>query len=367
MQDADRGAGRVVDHVGDVAGAVQAGQRELGQLDQDGVRREQREPDGHEQPDGPPPARGHHDQQHPARDEHQRVEQPLTAREDPEPVRRRPADVPRAVVEAALGRDDPRRPVRRQQGDQAEHHQRPDEQAQRHRPGPAGPAAYHQREPQAGQPAGEDAEQHGADASDREHGLDGTWRAAAGLVTHRPRFYRPGRTGWMKRGRCVTCSGPALRPRRRSPAEVEGLADQPIGQLWAEHGDGVGVLTLQPLLGLGAVRREVVGEEDLGHAQPDVAEIALAALLLPRDLGRRLRGNATVRDRDELDLALDLEQVAPDAQVTPDHPTVAEASWELKIQRRRDRGRRPGSGPASPPRTRPGDRRTPTAARTRVT
>ena len=62
-----------------------------------------------------------------------RLSKPLAAGEDPEPLGRRTADVPRAGLQPVLGRDDARCAVGRDQGDQADHHDRPDEQAEHDR------------------------------------------------------------------------------------------------------------------------------------------------------------------------------------------------------------------------------------------
>ncbi len=162
--DPDRGTGDVVDDVGDVAGPVEAGQRELGQLDADRVRR-QAAPGRAARPATPPRQRAATSTSSaPDGTKTHGVEQALAAGEDPEAVGRRAADVPRAGGQPALGRDDARGAVGRDQGDQRR--SRPATRQQRRRwpaprPARAGAAAA-PRAARRAAPETHGAEQHHA-------------------------------------------------------------------------------------------------------------------------------------------------------------------------------------------------------------
>ena len=138
------------------------------------------QPERHQHPRRPPAGAGEH-QQDPGRDEDHHVEQPLAAREDPEAVGRRAADVPRAGGQPALGRDDAGRAVRRDQGDR-----RRSPRATRRSPAIASADSQPSRRRSASasrpqtSPETRDEQQHHPHAADRKHVAEATDRRGQG-------------------------------------------------------------------------------------------------------------------------------------------------------------------------------------------
>src|SRR6187549_3786555 len=125
--------------------------------------------------------------------------------------------------------------------------------------------------------------------------------------------------------RATTTAGAVLVP------ELTGVASEVLGKLRAEPGHGVVVLLAHPPEHLHAVGFPVVSEHDRRGAEPLPMYETLALLLGPHHFSGLPVRQATLSHGQVLHLAVALEDVAADPDVTPDHPPVVERKRELRL------------------------------------
>ena len=170
-----------------------------------------------------PPARGRQHQQRPGGHEQHGVQQPLAALEDPEALRRGPADVPRAGRQPALGGHDPGGAVGRDQRDAGDDHQRPEQPRERERGDRPEPAA--QGDGRAGRQQPETAAPSSITPTPPTGTTRGGYPGPAPAGRRRP-VWPPGLSGW---GHALPDVAGHLRggPRRRRLAARRHLVHRP--------------------------------------------------------------------------------------------------------------------------------------------